>query len=94
MLRRLIVGVDYYLKRCFFLLLVCLLPALIKGQLIKEDNGGIKRSAEPRQRININKDWKFMRYSNEPDSLIYDVRPEVTDRNDKVVADSKPTEAI
>lgn len=47
-----------------------------------------------RERISINEGWRFMRYSGEPDSLIYDIRPEVTDRNDNVVADTKPTEAI
>ena len=46
-----------------------------------------------RERISINEGWKFMRYNNEPDKLIYDIRPEVRDRNDNVVADSKPTEA-
>jgi beta-galactosidase len=47
-----------------------------------------------RQRISINDGWKFMRYTGEPDKLQYDIRPEVTDRNDNVVADSKPTEAV
>ncbi len=35
-----------------------------------------------------------MRYDSQPDSLIYDVRPAVTDRNDNKVADSRPTEAV
>jgi Glycoside hydrolase family 2 C-terminal domain 5 len=30
----------------------------------------------------------------EPDKLMYDVRPTVNDRNDNVVADSKPNEAV
>src|SRR5690242_10718676 len=47
-----------------------------------------------RERICINQGWKFMRYTNEPDGLIYDERPEVTDRNDNIVADSKPTESV
>jgi beta-galactosidase len=47
-----------------------------------------------RQRIPINDGWKFMRYTGEPDKLQYDIRPVVTDRNDNVVADSKPTEAV
>ena len=47
-----------------------------------------------RERISINDGWRFMRYESDPDNLIYDVRPEVTDRNDNKVADSKPTEAI
>lgn len=47
-----------------------------------------------RQRISINEGWKFYRYTDEPDKLIYDIRPEVTDRNDNIVADSKPTESV
>lgn len=35
-----------------------------------------------------------MRYETGNDTLIYDARPEVTDRNDNVVADTKPTEAV
>jgi len=35
-----------------------------------------------RDRISINEGWKFMRYNAEPDKLIYDIRPEVTDWND------------
>jgi len=34
-----------------------------------------------------------MRYTSNPDSFIYDVRPTVTDRNDSLAADTKPTEA-
>lgn len=47
-----------------------------------------------RERISLNRDWRFMRYTGEADKLMYDVRPEVTDRNDSKVADSKPTEAV
>ncbi len=47
-----------------------------------------------RERISINNGWKFFRYNSDPDHLVYDVRPEVTDRNDNVVADSKPTESV
>lgn len=35
-----------------------------------------------------------MRYNGEPDKLMYDIRPEVADRNDSKVADSKPTDAV
>ena len=49
---------------------------------------------QTRQRININEGWRFMRYNGEPDKLIYDVRPEISDRNDNIVADSKPTESV
>lgn len=47
-----------------------------------------------RERVSINDGWKFKRYTGEPDNLQYDVRPDVTDRNDNVVADSRPTESV
>lgn len=47
-----------------------------------------------RERISINEGWRFMKYVSNPDSLIYDIRPEVNDRNDNKDADSKPTEAV
>ncbi len=50
--------------------------------------------SEVRERISINEGWKFMRFAENADSLIYDVRPEVTDRNDNKAADSKPTESV
>jgi len=46
-----------------------------------------------RQRISLNEDWRFMKYASTPDSLIYDVRPEILDHNDNKAADTKPTEA-
>ena len=49
--------------------------------------------APTRQKISINKEWRFTK-GNSSDGLSYDVRPEVTDRNDNKVADSKPTEAV
>ncbi len=50
----------------------------------------------PRERISLNDDWKFFKYESaeEADDLVYDVRPEVTDRRDDKDADSKPTEAV
>lgn len=47
-----------------------------------------------RERISINEAWQFMRYSANPDQLIYDVRPKIEEENDSKVADSKPTEAV
>jgi beta-galactosidase len=46
-----------------------------------------------RERISINRDWKFMRYTTEQDKLIYDTRPQVTNSNDNIVADTRPTES-
>lgn len=49
-----------------------------------------------RERILLNPGWKFFKYENssDSDSLIYDVRPEVTDRRDDRDADNQPTEAV
>jgi beta-galactosidase len=46
-----------------------------------------------REHININSGWRFMRYDSAPDSLLYDVRPEITHHNDNMVADTKPVES-
>ncbi|MBN8877727.1 MAG: DUF4982 domain-containing protein [Sphingobacteriales bacterium] len=47
-----------------------------------------------RERVLINDDWRFFRYTAAPDNLIYDERPAVINRNDSVAADTKPTEAV
>jgi beta-galactosidase len=49
-----------------------------------------------RERISINEDWRFHKYDAEEkaDGLIYDVRPEVKDKDDVVAADAMPTEAV
>lgn len=56
-----------------------------------------KKDSEPilRERISMNEGWKFFKYDSveHADHLIYDVRPEIKDKNDNKVADSKPTEA-
>jgi len=49
---------------------------------------------EIRTRTLLNDGWKFMRYTRDADLLNYDIRPAVTNRNDNVVADTRPTEAI
>jgi beta-galactosidase len=72
------------LIKCVFILLSLGLLGDVRAQVIPK----IK------ERININNGWRFMRYTSEPDKLVYDIRPEVTDRNDNVVADSRPTEGV
>jgi beta-galactosidase len=47
-----------------------------------------------RERISINNGWKFMRYTAEPDKLMYDERPVVASHNDNVVADTRPAESL
>lgn len=53
-----------------------------------------QKSIYKRERIKLNEGWRFMKYKSNPDSLIYDVRPEIKEVNDSKVADSKPEEAI
>ena len=84
-----------YGKICFLILVSSLLLGSCKSPAQSANSKKLNQTGSPiRQRININEGWKFMRYSSEPDKLIYDIRPEVTDRNDNVVADTKPTEAV
>lgn len=49
-----------------------------------------------RERISLNRDWQFMKYEDAAmaDDLIYDVRPEVEDKDDVKPADARPTEAV
>ncbi len=49
-----------------------------------------------RSRLSISDGWKFYRYDStaKPDSLIYDVRPEVREGKDDGPADARPTEAV
>jgi beta-galactosidase len=45
-----------------------------------------------RERININDGWRFFRYTDKADSLIYDERPAVINPNDNKVADTRASE--
>lgn len=63
-----------------FLISACSIPSLESGS--------------PREKISFNRGWKFFKYQSEPDSFIYDIRPEVVDKRDDKVADSRPTEAV
>lgn len=49
-----------------------------------------------REIISVNEGWSFYKYNKEqqPDNLIYDVRPEISQNNEYLVADAKPTEAL
>ncbi len=49
-----------------------------------------------RERVLLNARWRFRKYdaSEQPDDLIYDVRPDVVDKQDDRAADAKPTEAV
>jgi beta-galactosidase len=46
-------------------------------------------------RISLNQDWRF--FKGDPagaKGLSYDVRPDVVDKNDNIIADTKPTEGV
>lgn len=82
---------DYFSKVSLCILaIIVLLFNDSSAQSVKQQQ---KTTSQTRQRIKINEGWRFMRYTMQPDNLIYDERPQVTDRNDNVVADTKPTEA-
>ncbi|WP_425291009.1 beta-galactosidase GalB [Spirosoma linguale] len=65
-----------------------------KAQAAKTSSRAASGSPFGKERIKLNEGWRFMRYTMEPDKLIYDVRPPIQDTNDSKVADSKPTEAV
>ena len=46
-----------------------------------------------RERISINKGWKFMRYTGQADDLFYDEWPAIVNRNDSIVADTRASES-
>ena len=71
------------LLQCFFLF-------LFLGSFTTR-NAQLKNafSTALRQRISLNEGWRFMRYTGNPDQLIYDERPKVTSHNDNLVADTR-----
>ncbi len=77
-----------------FKLLLFLISCILLGNLAC--NPSIGDFGHSRQRISINDEWRFLRYASpdEADNLIYDIRPEVSERFEARVADSRPTEAV
>jgi beta-galactosidase len=73
------------------LLFTVCVPALMHATLAAN---GQQIKKPVRERISINEGWKFMRYNADPDKLIYDERPVIVNRNDNVVADTRPTESV
>jgi len=69
---------------------------LLIGTPVFSQTNIIRTNCNDRQRISINEGWRFYKYDSiaKLDNLIYDVRPELTDKNVNKDADSKPTEAI
>jgi beta-galactosidase len=84
--------VSFAKMRLLILAFILLFPFYINAQSNTQSKNISKTGLQYRQRININDGWRFMRYTTEPDKLIYDERPVVTNRNDNVVADTKATD--
>lgn len=57
--------------------------------------GGLGKESNGRERVLLDKGWRFFKYDSRDDSddLIYDVRPDVKDNQDRP-ADAMPTEAV
>ena len=77
-----------------FILLVCFGLYPISGTLAQTKR--LHEDGNFRQRLSINEGWSFYKYdsASKADSLIYDIRPEVTRQIENKVADAKPTEAV
>lgn len=71
----------------------CVGSLLLMTVLICQYASGQQKNG--RQKLSINNGWKFFKYDSntKPDSLIYDVRPDVRGNSDDRAADAKPTEA-
>lgn len=83
------------LSRMLFVLCVLFLAQGISSLSAQQDTHPSVEKNSLRERISINDNWTFYKYdkASEADRLIYDVRPEVTE-NENRVADAKPTEAV
>lgn len=77
-------------KKIFSLVSAILLFNLVcQAQTQQRATGN--HTGKVRERININEDWRFFRYETNPDSLIYDERPSIFDKNDDKAADTRAT---
>lgn len=73
--------------------IIKILPVVL---LLANQLSANKLSTLARERVLINDGWKFYKYPDQTksDNLIYDVRPQVNNKGEYLVADAKPTEAI
>ncbi|OFX52861.1 MAG: beta-galactosidase [Bacteroidetes bacterium GWD2_45_23] len=69
---------------------------ILGGSLILSCAPQRRGDAIVREQTLINEDWSFFRYDSpeKTDNLIYDIRPEITEAGEYLVADAKPTEAV
>jgi beta-galactosidase len=81
--------------RFIILIVALIIVGCSNSKKLTGSNSKNESSSPQRQVISLNEGWRFMKYtSTQTDSLFYDVRPTITDRNDNKVADSKPTDAV
>lgn len=68
----------------------------VMGMILMSASVSWPAQPSPRERITLNADWRFQKSDSDKDfnSLIYDVRPEVSNNNEVVPADAMPTEAV
>ena len=84
---------QFTFRYFYFFCLAFVLSALSGSNNVKASPYPFANDSPYRQRISINEGWRFMHYRNDPDSLIYDIRPDVINRKDNIVADTKPSES-
>lgn len=74
------------IKKIFILIILTLLTQCKPTNDVLANNTA-------REKLSLNEGWSFMKYTENADSLRYDVRPEIVDQRELTVADAKPTEA-
>ncbi|WP_291103763.1 MULTISPECIES: beta-galactosidase GalB [unclassified Flavobacterium] len=87
-------SIFFKTKKLGFFIVILFTLSITKGWSQNLKHNSPTGQSFKRERIKLNEDWQFMRYNDNPDNLIYDVRPEIKEVNDSKVADSKPTEAV
>jgi beta-galactosidase len=77
-----------WIRMAVILLTICSMGTGAGAQSTKPIN-----SEALRERINLDKGWRFMRYTGEADKLVYDEWPMVSNRNDNIIADTRANES-
>lgn len=69
---------------------------VVAAGLIGSCSPSAKKVSPDREKISLSDNWAFYRYdiAEKADSLIYDIRPEIAQAGEYLVADAKPTEAV
>jgi len=79
------------------LIFITIIALIVVNSLVAQKGiNTVFEGTNSRQRISINEGWSFFKYESaaKADDLIYDVRPEISDKTENKVADAKPTDAV